>query len=78
MVTPKKVTPPDVLLARLRGLAEQVNRSGGRFATVEEKEFAEWFTDLDEWLSHGGIAPVEWWADVTTREDADGSDSVSA
>jgi hypothetical protein len=54
---------PDVMLARLRALAEQVNRNGGRHATVEEREFAEWFTDLDTWLSHGGFAPAAWQAD---------------
>ena len=51
---------PDVMLARLRELAEQVNRNGGRHATVEEREFAEWFADLDEWLVKGGFLPTAW------------------
>lgn len=58
---------PDVVHARLADLAERIMRNGGRHATVEEREFAEWFTDLDEWLSHGGFAPKEWAADVTVR-----------
>lgn len=58
---------PDVVLARLRVLAQQVNRNRQR-ATVEEREFAEWFTDLDEWLSHGGFAPIPWQADVTAQQ----------
>ena len=58
---------PEVVLNRLRDLAEKINRSGGRHHTVEEREFAEWFNDLDEWLSHGGFAPSAWTADVTVR-----------
>ena len=61
---------PDVTLARLRDLAEQINRNGGRHATVEEREFAEWFADLDGWLTHGNFAPRAWRADVCDRDSA--------
>jgi hypothetical protein len=60
---------PEVLLARLRALVEQVTKSAGRGHTVEEREFAENFSALDEWLSHGGFAPMEWAADVSDRPD---------
>lgn len=50
---------PDVMLVRLRELAERINHNP-RYHTVEEREFAEWFHDLDEWLSHGGFAPSAW------------------
>jgi len=58
----------DETLARLRALTEQINRSGGRHATVEERQFTALFTALDEWLSHGGFAPLPWQADATVRE----------
>jgi hypothetical protein len=57
---------PEVVLNRLRILAEGINKNP-RHHTVEEREFAEWFNDLDEWLSHGGFAPSAWTADVTVR-----------
>lgn len=56
---------PDVVLKRLRDVVAPINRSGGRFATVEERSFAEDFAALDEWLSKGGFPPMDW----STNED---------
>jgi len=51
---------PDEALQNLRDLVAQIQHSGGKFATVEERQFADQFAALDEWLTAKGFLPLDW------------------
>lgn len=60
---------PDEALQNLRDLVAQIQHSGGKFATVEERQFAEQFAALDEWLIKGGFPPQDWSDQVPEKSD---------